>query len=64
MCELWSMLDHSQDRKIHFTLEETMKYKVRWIESYEYEREVEADSREDAINKATSNCGTEEDFTG
>ena len=41
-----------------------MKYKVRWIESYEYEREVEADSREDAINKATSNCGTEEDFTG
>ena len=41
-----------------------MKYKVRWIESYEYEREVEADSREDAIDKATSNCGTEDEFTG
>ena len=41
-----------------------MKYKVVWIESYEYEREVEADSPEDAIDKATSNCGTEDEFTG
>jgi hypothetical protein len=41
-----------------------MKYKVRWTECCEYEREVEADSREDAINKATSNCGTEKEFTG
>ena len=41
MCELWSMLDHSQDRKIHFTLGETIMYdaKGKWIHEDNYTEE-------------------------
>ncbi len=41
-----------------------MKILVTWIESYEYQRMVEADSEDEAINKMSENCGTEEEFTG
>ena len=41
-----------------------MKYLVTWIESYEYNREIEADSEDEAIHKMSENCGTEEEFTG
>ena len=50
MCRLWSMLDHKKDRQIPFTL--IMKYKVQWEEVHIKEIIVEADSREDAIDKA------------
>ena len=43
---------------------EKKKYKVRWVEMTEYEVEVEADSREDAINEATLNNGAEVNETG
>jgi len=41
-----------------------MKYLVTWIESYEYNREIEADSEDEAIDKMAENCGTKEEFTG
>jgi hypothetical protein len=41
-----------------------MKYLVTWIESYEYNREIEADSEDEAINKMAENCGSEKEFTG
>ena len=41
-----------------------MKYLVTWIESYEYNREIEANSEDEAIDKMSENCGTEEEFTG
>ena len=41
-----------------------MKYKVRWVEMVEYEIEVEANSREDAITEATLNAGEEAQETG
>ncbi len=44
------MLDHSKDREISFTL--NMKYKVQWEELHIQEIVIEADSAEDAIDKA------------
>lgn len=41
-----------------------MKYLVTWIESYEYNRIVEADSEDEAINKKLIHYGTKEEFTG
>ena len=41
-----------------------MKYLVTWIESYEYNREIEANSEDEAIDKMAENCGTKEEFTG
>mgnify|MGYP003628078220 FL=1 len=41
-----------------------MKYLVTWIESYEYNRIIEVDSEDEAIDKMSENCGTKEEFTG
>ncbi len=41
-----------------------MKFLVTWIESYEYNREIEANSEDEAIDKMSENCGTKEEFTG
>jgi len=41
-----------------------MKYLVTWIESYEYNRVIEADSEDEAIDKMAVDCGTKEEFTG
>jgi hypothetical protein len=41
-----------------------MKYLVTWIESYEYNRVIEANSESEAINKMAENCGSKDEFTG
>jgi hypothetical protein len=41
-----------------------MKILVTWIESYEYQRVVEANSEDEALDKMAENCGTKEEFTG
>ena len=41
-----------------------MKYLVTWIESYEYNRVIEANSESEALDKMPVYCGTKEEFTG
>ena len=41
-----------------------MKFLVTWIESYEYNREIEANSEDEAIDKMAENCGKKDEFTG
>ena len=49
---------------LQHTRRNKMKYLVTWIENCEYNRVVEANSEEEALDKMAENCGSEEEFTG
>ena len=49
---------------LQHTRRNKMKYLVTWIESYEYNREIEANSEDEAIDKMAENCGKKDEFTG